>query len=240
MLAASAAVASDGPPAAHVSAGSPIVGALFGAGSTAHSCTGTVIQSLSEDLLLTAAHCVSDTGAGMTFVPNWRDGSAPEGTWTVVAAYALPGWIKSGDPHEDMAILRVAPQTIDGRLRTLQSVTGAAWIDGTPAVGTTITDVAYNNGDDEPISCTVPTYLDDEYPAFDCGGFVAGSSGSPWLVNSDGIQWVTGVIGGLSQGGCVDYTSYSSPFDNKIRGLWMHAEFSLQGDTLPEAVPNDC
>lgn len=241
-LAGGSAVAQPGQstPSAAPSPGRPFVGVIFAPHADQQSCTATVINSHTGDLVLTAAHCVSGSGAGWTFAPDWHSGKTPEGRWTVTAAYALPGWLQDQDPQQDMAMLKVAPQTIDGHPRTLQSVTGAADVGLAPASGQVVTDVAYNNDADEPIDCTTTVYWTEGHPSFDCHGYVGGSSGSPWLVASAGLPKVVGMIGGLNQGGCVESTSYSSAFGANIVSLWLHAEGALQDDVLPAPDPDGC
>lgn len=66
--------------------------------------------------------------------------------------------------------------------------------------------------DDRPLICTAPIYYRGVYPAFDCNRYVDGTSGSPWLRRGPHGWEVVGVIGGLHQGGCEPWTSYSAPF----------------------------
>ncbi|MFT4084877.1 MAG: trypsin-like peptidase domain-containing protein [Nocardioides sp.] len=132
----------------------------------------------------------------------------------------------------------------------LQDVTGANVLGLAPRDGTTITDIAYNYGiDDLPVTCTTTTYTTDGYPTFDCSGYVGGSSGSPWLTtvrhgraNGHGrqVRVVTGVIGGLHQGGCVDYTSYSSSFTRDVHRLLARADAHEPGDLAPEPGSDGC
>lgn len=232
--------APPGTPTATQSAGSPIVGALFPPGSADHACTGTVISSPAGDLVMTAAHCVSGTVAGWTFAPDWSQGSTPEGVWTVTAAYALHGWRTNGNTQQDVAVLKVAPQQINGRWRNLQSVTGAATVGWAPQNGQQIDDIAYNDGAQTAVSCTVPTYWTAGYPSFNCHGYVNGSSGSPWLVWHGNKESVVGVIGGLHQGGCYEYTSYSSAFGWDVQRLIQRATWSRKGDVLPVAGSDGC
>lgn len=227
-------------PTAITSNGSPIVGALFAPGSSTHGCTATVINAHTGDLVLTAAHCVTGTGVGWRFAPNWHHGIAPDGTWIATAAYALPGWLQHQDPQLDMAMLKVAPQRIDGRERTLQSVTGAADIGRAPRTGQQIREIAYNNNAQTPIECTATTYWTRGHPSFDCHGYVSGSSGSPWLVTTGPRPQVVGLVGGLYQGGCDEATSYSSAFGKNIVDLWLTAEASLHSETLPVPDPDGC
>ena len=242
VVAGGSAVATPRQPApyAATSAGSSIVGVLFAPHSDQHGCTATVINSYTHDLILTAAHCVTGSGAGWTFAPNTHHGVTPDGRWTITAAYALPGWLNGQDPQQDMAMLKVAPRTIDGHLRELQSVTGAADLGLAPAEGDEITDIAYNNDSDDPIECTTTVYWTRGHPAFNCHGYRSGSSGSPWLVKSGSNPIVVAMIGGLHHGGCDESTSYSSAFGENVASLWLHAEGALHADVLPPPDPDGC
>jgi V8-like Glu-specific endopeptidase len=232
--------APPGTPTATSFDGVPSVGPLFASGtSTTHGCTASVVASPTRDLIITAAHCLKGTGAGRVFAPGYDKGATPYGVWTVTAAYVDPAWIATQDPTADYAILRVAKH---GR-RGVQDVTGGALVGLAPRKGQRITDIAYNAGsNDQPIKCTVPTYRTAGYPAFNCHGYVGGSSGSPWLTTLPGtrLSVVHGVIGGLHQGGCFEYTSYSAPFDASIYRVLGRAIVGAPADVLPPAGSDGC
>ena len=249
LIAGSAAAAADPPappgtPTAEFFGGIATVGPIFSDGLRHdHRCTGSVVASASRDLVLTAAHCIDGTAAGWRFVPGYSDGAAPYGVWKVQRVYVDPSWLRSQDPQHDFAILQVADRTRGGRTVALQDVTGAEVLGTAPAPGTAITDIAYNAGlDDKPIRCATTTYLTDGYPAFNCHGFVGGSSGSPWLTSVAGTRRpvVVGVIGGLHQGGCYEYTSYSSAFTGDVRRLIKRAARGDRPDTAPQAGSDGC
>ena len=66
--------------------GVPTVGALFfTTGSGRHYCTASVVDSDTEDLVITAAHCVYGSGYAthLEFVPGYQDGREPYGAWAV-------------------------------------------------------------------------------------------------------------------------------------------------------------
>ncbi len=236
--------APPGTPTATASAGTSTVGPLFrGAITGRHGCTASVIDSPTRDLILTAAHCVSGTAAGWLFAPGYDNGATPYGVWTVTAAYVAPSWLTSQDPRHDYAILRVARQQRGNRTVGVESVTGGNLLSVAPWPGTSITDVAYNGGvGGAAITCTVPVYYTSGYPSFNCHGYVGGSSGSPWLVTVAGHQLhvVAGVIGGLHQGGCYEYTSYSAPFTLDIYALLARASAGAPADTVPAAGSDGC
>jgi hypothetical protein len=233
-----------GTPTATAFDGIPTVGPLFRNGLGAnHGCTASVVASPGHDLLITAAHCVSGTAAGYQFAPGYDRGTTPYGVWTVQAAYVDPGWIRSQDPQADFAILRVAGQTRGGHRVGVQDVTGANVLGFAPPAGTPIRDVAYNAGlDDQPIQCATTAYRTSGYSSFNCHGYVGGSSGSPWLVRLPGtaVTFVTGVIGGLHQGGCYEFTSYSSSFGLREQAVLARAALHAPADTVPQAGSDGC
>lgn len=115
-------------PASRATSGVPEVGALFAnPASDEHNCTASVVDSPAGDLLLTAAHCVSGSAAGMMFAPGDRDGVVPYGRWIVSGVQLAPGWLKSQDPREDYAFLTVAPsRSTVARRRSSRSPAGIA------------------------------------------------------------------------------------------------------------------
>lgn len=226
----------------------PTVAALFGASSvtSGHTCTASVVSSTTRDLLITAAHCVSGTGSGtgITVAPGYDAGSTPYGMWAVTAIFMDPAWKSVQSDSDDIAILRVAPAVLDGTTQELQDVTDANILGDTPEPATPVTVQGFNTGaDDQAISCTTGLGFTRGNPTFGCGGYVGGSSGSPWLVTgSDGVTRVTGVIGGLNQGGCTSQTSYSPIFGTNVSNLLTRAEEAGdKGDTTPPAgTPSGC
>lgn len=222
------------------------VGPLYTDSSTAqHSCTASVLAG-GSGLLLTAAHCVHGTGAGMTFVPGY-DGtapiSAPDGIWMVDRAWFPPQWVRDLDPHYDYAILQVRDRAIKGRLVSLGDLVNGNALGTAAVMPKWITVPGYISGvGDAPISCTAPTHFKQGYPSFVCSGYRAGSSGSPWIdpTGADGTASVDGVIGGLHQGGCTDSTSYSSPFDTGVYVLEIRAMLGLPADDAPAGGDDDC
>src|SRR5207244_10996358 len=98
VAAASRAVPVSGSPFA----GTPAVGALFQVtpgGLGRHFCTATVVASPVKNLVITAAHCVSGQRPGdLAFVPGYRHGSRPYGTWAVRRIVVASGWAGRRNP----------------------------------------------------------------------------------------------------------------------------------------------
>jgi V8-like Glu-specific endopeptidase len=198
-----------------------------------------VVDSPHHNLVLTAAHCVAGSGFGYQFAPGYINGRMPYGLWTVGAVFVNKAWRTAHDPQHDYAFLRIAPRRIAGSSVNIEDVTGANTLSSAPAPGTVVTVDGYAAGsDDAPLTCTVATYVHDGYPAFDCDGYVDGTSGSPWLVGTPGAARIVGVIGGLNQGGCTSATSYSSAFGADIASDLQRAISGTKPDFVLPA-PND-
>jgi hypothetical protein len=215
-----------GTPTARRFGGIPTVGALFAPGSPLHTCTASVVDSAAGNLLITAAHCISGTGDGYVFVPDYHDGVAPFGSWTVTSAFGAQRWLIGQVPQRDFAFLVVAPHERDGHAEQIQDVTGANRLAAAPAPGEQVTVPAYAAGrDDDPITCTTHVYQYAGFPAFN-------RSGHGWVV--------VGVIGGLYQGGCYSWTSYSAPFGRSTLRTAARAASGTEPSTFPPPGANGC
>jgi hypothetical protein len=226
--------------------GLPQVGALFAGPSDQglHFCTASVVHSPAGNVIATAAHCLAGTGAGLLFVPGYHDGLAPYGTWAVEAAYVDPRWLRDRDPQADYAFLTVSPHTHDGQPVEVEHVVGGDELVINRSFTTPVTVVAYpGRVGGRPIRCAATTYAHQGYPGFDCRGYVAGTSGGPWLTDDHsgtrGGQ-LFGVIGGLHQGGCAPDTSYTSHLDDATAKVFDRAARGGVADTVPAAGGDGC
>jgi V8-like Glu-specific endopeptidase len=217
------------------------VGPLFPPSSTLHSCTASVVASSGGDLLLTAAHCLSGTGLGWRFVPGYDRGSAPEGSWSIVALYAPRAWLEGSSPMADYVIARVASRRLGATTETLEEAAGAATLASSPAAGTRVQVPAYALGrDDAPRTCTATLRYQGAYPRFDCSPYPDGTSGAPFLVRGAGRELVVGVIGGLHQGGCTPEVSYSAPFAASTLRFFVQVEAGQAPSVLPPRPSDGC
>ena len=225
--------------------GVPQVGALFaGSLSAIHFCTAAVVDSPSRDLVVTAAHCVAGAGTSLLFAPMYHDGVLPYGAWQVRAAYDDPGWAATQDPGRDVAVLALAPQTGGGRSVDVEDLTGGYRVGGTPPPGTAVTVIGYPLGTTgRPVRCTAEVTDTSGYPTFGCDGFVAGTSGGPWVEARSGVSGparIDGLVGGLHQGGCTPSVSYSAPFGPWVVELLARAAAGGPGEILPVAGGDGC
>ncbi|MEU9127115.1 serine protease [Kitasatospora sp. NPDC048540] len=210
------------------------VGALFTGSITAghHSCSASVIHSITKNLVLTAAHCVAGSD-GLRFVPGYRDGKAPYGSWQVTKVFTTDGWSQDEDEDEDFAILQIAPQ--GGR--QIEDVVGGNPLGLDAGATTKVRLYGYPDGGEEPLLCTNATEREDTHQRrVDCPSFPGGTSGGPWIDTASGQ--VIGVIGGYQQGGDTADTSYSATFGRTIGDLYTEAvKASMPAVPSPAPAP---
>jgi hypothetical protein len=154
--------------------GSAMIGPLLAADSDAHSCTASVVDSPGHNLIMTAAHCVQGTGAGMRFIPKYQQSSAPYGAWVVHAVYVDPQWQTNQNPLRDWAFLAVTPHTSQGATVNIQDLTSAFRLGFKWHSGDSVTVSGYYKGANGPTTCTDQLSQHNQYAEFKCEGFGAG------------------------------------------------------------------
>lgn len=209
--------------------GVPTVGALFfTTGTKAHFCTASVVDSVTFDLVLTAAHCVDGNGyaTNIAYVPEWHQGVSPYGSWAVRSITVAAGWQQSQDPDLDFAFLAVTPPP--GTTRPVQFVTGGLRLGAFTGYTHPITVIGYNDTDDQPINCATTSFMfESSQMEFYCNNFQDGTSGGPWILDFDpatGGGIVFGDIGGYEQGGDYPWASYSPVYGASILRLFLQAQ----------------
>lgn len=210
------------------------VGPIFLDGGNLHVCTASVVHSAGGDLVMTAAHCLA-RGSRVTFAPGFTGDAAPTDLWTAEAVYLDPRWTAARDPHADYAVMRVSNPSGG----SVESRVGLALNLGqAPAPGSRVTVLGYPSGvGGSPVGCQASSEVSDGgYPAVECEGLVAGTSGGPWVSGT----MITGLTGGLEGGGCAEDVSYSAPFDQHVAQLLARAEAGGPGDTVPNALDDSC
>jgi hypothetical protein len=79
---------------------------FFSDGASNYVCSGTALTSGNESVVWTAGHCVNEgPGAFYTnwaFVPAYKDGARPYGTWTARSLLTTSGWGQRGDFSYDV------------------------------------------------------------------------------------------------------------------------------------------
>jgi V8-like Glu-specific endopeptidase len=79
---------------------------FFSDGASNYVCSGTALTSGNESVVWTAGHCVNEGPGGFytnwAFVPAYRDGAAPYGTWTARTLLTTAAWGQQGDFGYDL------------------------------------------------------------------------------------------------------------------------------------------
>lgn len=201
------------------------VGAIFsGSMSGGHFCTGSVVDSPSGNIIVTAGHCLTaGTSTTAVFVPDYRDGNAPLGVWQISNVIEDSAWTSNQDPDDDVAFALLKP--LNGK--TIESVTGSYTLDTDAVSSGNVQLTGYPETTDEPISCTgsASGFSSSQLQVY-CTGYPAGTSGSGWISDYDpttGTGSLVGVIGGYETGGDTPDVSYSPLFNSTVRVLYDQA-----------------
>jgi V8-like Glu-specific endopeptidase len=81
---------------------------FFKQGGGNYVCSATVVNTPNKRVVFTAGHCVYDPGSqtvstNFSFVPGYRNGTRPYGTFVATKLFAPTGWIQAEDFSYDMA-----------------------------------------------------------------------------------------------------------------------------------------
>lgn len=225
--------------------GIPTVGALYtGGDAKKHFCSASVVESKLGNVIITAAHCISGTGSGISFAPGYHDGQLPYGSYPVVAAYVHPNWNKNHDINFDYAFLTLGKGKHNGNLVNVQSVTGGNKLVTNAGYKNQVEVVGYNNGQQKATHCNVGTFeARAGQMGFNCGPFSGGTSGSPWISGYNPKTHrgnVIGTLGGLHTGGCTPNTSYSAKYGAGTVEVYNRANGGSKGDNVKGGAKDGC
>jgi V8-like Glu-specific endopeptidase len=184
------------------------IGKLF---TNSGSCSASVISG--KNIIVTAAHCCYDRGqskwiGGWSFVPAYRDGYAPYGTFPWTSARVLNRWISHGDRRSDVCLISLGKNTQGKDVTYYTGWLGRSWnwpsLQVHHAVG-----YPGNIGNGNKMELCVSEGFS---PSGACGGTTVlntgcsmtyGASGGPWLRSyRNGGNWVNSVVSGYDSGSC--------------------------------------
>lgn len=194
---------------------------------SAFTCTGTVINSDSGLIVLTAAHCIFDDETRdwydrIRFAPGYERGDAPHGLWEaeewwVPEQYleANTRWLDGADDDGwmgfDFGFIRFVP--LDGR--TLEDAVGGQGVSFTAETNGVV--IAGYPGND-PFDSEVLRYCTEDRLNYGAGGDANygagcrmgdGASGSAWVSNVDPATGAGHITAVYSNGG--DSGAYGPP-----------------------------
>jgi len=83
-------------------------------GGEDRSCSATVVHSFSGNLVLSAGHCIvkpsvagPEWAANVAFVPSYREGERPYGTWPAISLRAPGAWARAGLLDFDLGAVNI-------------------------------------------------------------------------------------------------------------------------------------
>jgi V8-like Glu-specific endopeptidase len=199
-----------------------------------YACSGSVVGGPAPDVVVTAAHCVSDGAGGWaydwTFVPGYSDGRAPYGRYLARAFYVAGPWANGADEADDVAFVTVWPARVGGAMRSVASEVGSQPIQfghrGSPAAVFGYPAEGDYNG--RSLDYCEGQVRPDPYGAADSGipcSMTEGDSGGPWLSDfrpATGHGVITGVTSFKYAG--ANRELYSANLGREAQALYDGAE----------------
>jgi RTX calcium-binding nonapeptide repeat (4 copies) len=181
-------------------------------GDTDYVCSATVVDSASHTVVWTAGHCVNGADIGLGFATNWmfvpgyREGQTPYGSWTASELMTTDGWKDGADLRADVG---AAILERDSEGRGVQDVVGARGIAfnqsrsqtfdayGFPAVDPNTPLLPPNFDGEHLFHCRSGRAANDAPPGagpetmeIDCD-MTAGASGGGWVIDGGYVNSVT-------------------------------------------------
>ena len=170
-----------------------------------YTCSGSTVTSTNADVVMTAAHCVSDGGGKWathwTFVPGYDNGREPYGSYPARRYFVPRQWARGADENNDVAFVAVGTARVSGvEQHVVDAVGGQPVGFGDRAA----TETAFGYPTRAPYTGQNLDYCDgplspDPYGSADAGlacTMTEGDSGGPWLSGFDprsGVGVITGV-----------------------------------------------
>jgi V8-like Glu-specific endopeptidase len=192
-------------------------------------CSGATVSSAKRKLVQTAGHCVHGGAGGQwmrnwVFVPRYRNGARPFGTWSAYQLTSRTAWINSSNSDEDMGI--VIMQTLGGN--SIANVVGGNGLRWNWGYSVSVTILGYPAG--APFTgelqyfCQGTTWNGHGQQVRAWCNMTGGSSGGPWLQeynDQNGLGYINSVVSHRH----ADASQMDGPyFDNDIKSLYDFAE----------------
>lgn len=188
-----------------------------------YACSASALNSDSKQMVVTAGHCVHG-GSGGTWMTNWvyvpryRSGARPFGTFAAKQMRTFNAWINSSDLRRDVAMVTTWP--LNGN--KIVNVTGGHGMSWNFSRTQPVTILGYpGNLDSGELqwACTGTTRAaGDGGIELQCN-FGGGSSGGPWLRefnDSNGLGSVNGVMSTVTSTGWNE----AAYFDDAVKAMY--------------------
>ncbi|MEV4418076.1 hypothetical protein [Catellatospora sp. NPDC049609] len=194
------------------------------------SCSASTVASGKRRLVVTAGHCVHQGAGGQwysnwQFVPRYRNGLRPFGTWVAMQLTTRTAWITSSSYSEDMAIAIMNTNGFGQRIVDVVGGNGLRWNWGYNVNVTALGYPSNLGGGESQYFCQSGTWhAHDQVIRMWCN-MTYGSSGGPWLQeynDSNGLGYINSTV---SHGDNPGNGQFDGPYyDNDIKSLYDFAE----------------
>lgn len=168
------------------------------------SCTGTLVNTPSGRLVVTAGHCIEEGGPegewhrNIAFVPG-HGGPEELGVFTAANVAADGLWASDADERYDVGLIQLNDNAAG---ESAADVAGAFDIRTTPSTTADVHIVGYpaagghdGNHQEHCEDITEPTPPPRELIMAECPNMYEGSSGGPWLYEFDPVEEVGDIYG---------------------------------------------
>jgi V8-like Glu-specific endopeptidase len=192
-------------------------------------CSAATVNSGKKRLVTTAGHCVHGGAGGQwmtnwTFVPRYRNGSRPFGTWYAYQLTSRTAWINSSNSDEDMGI--VIMNSLNGQ--NIVNVVGGNGLRWNWGYSVAVTILGYPAGapytGELQYFCQGTTWNGHAQQVRATCGMTGGSSGGPWVQEYNdavGYGYTNSVVSHRHS----DPNQMDGPyFDDDIKSLYDYAE----------------
>ncbi|GAA2629223.1 peptidase [Actinomadura fulvescens] len=186
-------------------------------------CSAAALNSASKQLVITAGHCVHEGAGGgwmqnWTFVPRYRNGARPFGTYAAKQFRTFNAWMNSSDFRRDVGMVTTWP--LNGQ-KLVNAVGGNGFQWNWPRnVAVTVLGYPSNHNSGEiQMWCQGTTRgIADGRIEINCN-FGGGSSGGPWLRefnDATGLGYSNGVQSTITNTGW----NRSPYFDDAVKTMF--------------------
>ncbi len=159
------------------------------------SCSATVVNTENKQVIFTAGHCVYDDSRWsrrVAFVPGYRNGSRPFGTFAAKNLRVLSDWQASRNFNYDVAAVKLYPNADGQKVANVVGSRGIAWNQSYPE-----SFYAYGYPADSPFDGSKLYVCSSWFGGIDANSqpgpdpmrigcdMTGGSSGGGWMVGSN-------------------------------------------------------
>ncbi|MGW3140970.1 trypsin-like serine peptidase [Streptomyces sp. NPDC001139] len=160
------------------------------------ACSATVVSTEAKNVVVTAAHCIRDSGANGAWHTNWvfdpgyNNGPSTDGTWNASYYTVTPSWVSQLSTGVDAGFVELHKNNSGAKIQEITGGQGILW-NGPTAIDVDVFGypaAAPFDGKTLMHCANTTSSLSDQYGTYeyvDCD-MTAGSSGGPWLSSFNG------------------------------------------------------